>query len=221
MKAKSEVESIRPVDGGLVHTKLMSRAQANYRDIEAASLKVTSELCSPEAKRMLLRYYPSVQRNVQWISGVARRRLGDEHIRQVEDLLRARLNMLDQVLDGSIQGGQALLKKNGVTEQARFHVTPLQTQVLIKSAIARRYVEAINKLDHFLPTLETLVILEVIDDRHANVKRTELKKAFRSVFTTARESECQLRALIRKLNRIDCSPAVDGYAAIAAKNIPP
>lgn len=179
---------------GLTNSRLLSKGErVDYTRVEGASLKITSRLQSPEGKRLFLRLFGTVQLQINLISGVARAVLDAQVIDPLVEAIRARVDDLHNELNKAIDGAELLFKQHGIVNVATYDTPPLEVEVPILSALARRYYEAIVKFDQLMPFLQTLQIHEVITDTDANEARAQLKGRFRTIAGVSRRTADRLR----------------------------
>lgn len=188
------------VDQGAVNERILAReVKADFRRIEAASVKVMTHFTSAEAKRLFVRCFSTLQLNGHFISVIARSKLRHEDIEKVEAALRDKLEAATLDINRAIDGTEALFKRHGITRFATYDTRPLEIEVGIISSIGRRYFELLNKLDQVMPLVQTLEIHEVITPREADIQRALFKKAVRSVAGSARNLAGGLR---RRMNEL-------------------
>ena len=176
------------VDGSTVNDRILAKQiKEDFRNVEAASLKMMTHFTSAEAKRMFVRYFSTLQLNSYFISAIARTKLGPNEIERVEGALRKRLEAVSDELNKAIDGAEVLFKNNGITSVATYDINPLEIEVGIISWSGRRFFEILNKLDQLMPLLQTLEIHELITPRDADVQRAGFKKSIRGVAATVRK----------------------------------
>ena len=186
------------VDQGAVNDRILAKeVKADFRRVEAASVKMMTHFTSAEAKRLFVRCFSTVQLNAHFVSVIARTKLKHEDVERVEAALRERLESVTDDLNKAIDGAEALFKNNGITHSATYDTKPLELEVGIISPSGRRYFEVLHKLDQLMPLLQTLEIHEVITPRDADIQRAGFKRAIRGVAGTARNLATGLR---RRMN---------------------
>lgn len=193
------------VDQGAVNDRILAKeVKADFRRVEAASVKMMTHFTSAEAKRLFVRFFSTVQLNAHFVSVIARTKLKHEDVERVEAALRERLESVTDDLNKAIDGAEALFKNNGITHSATYDTKPLELEVGIISSSGRRCFEVLHKLDQLMPLLQTLEIHEVITPRDADIQRAGFKRAIRGVAGTARNLATGLR---RRMNEFPAKAA--------------
>lgn len=193
------------VDQGGVNDRILAKeVKADYRRVEAASVKMMTHFTSAEAKRLFVRFFSTLQLNAHFISVIARTKLKHEDIERVEAALRERLEVVSDDLNKAIDGAEALFKSNGISRFATYDTKPLELEVCVISSSGRRYFEALTKFDQLMPLLQTLEIHEIITQRDADIQRAGLKRAMRTVAGSARNLATGLR---RRMNEFSAKEA--------------
>ena len=186
------------VDRDAVNERILAKeVKADFRRVEAASVKMVTYFTSAEAKRLFVRFFSTLQLNVHFISVIARTKLKHEDVEQVEATLRELLEALAGNLNTAIDGAEVLFKNNGITRFATYDTQPLELEVGISSPSGRRYFEVLGKFDQLMPLLQTLEIHELITLRDADLQRASLKREIRSIAIRARNLATGLR---RRMN---------------------
>jgi hypothetical protein len=195
------------VDQGAVNDRILAKeVKADFRRVEAASVKMRACFASAEAKRMFVRFFNTVQLNSHFISVIARTKLKHDEVERVEAALRERLETVIQDFNKAIDGAEALFSVNGITTLATYDTKPLELEIGVISSMGRRYFELLNKLDQLMPMLQTLEIHEVITPRDADIQRAGFKRGIRTVAGTARTLAGGLR---RRMNAVGVSGAAE------------
>ena len=79
----SEIQIVK-VDQGAVNARILAKeAKADFRRVEAASLKMPTRFTSAEGKRFFARLFNTLQLNTHFISVIARTRLDHEDVAKV------------------------------------------------------------------------------------------------------------------------------------------
>ena len=196
----SEIENVKVDQGGVNARILAKEAKADFRRVEAASLKMPTRFTSAEGKRFFARLFNTLQLNTHFISVIARTRLEHEDVAKIEDTIRAQMDALTENLNHAIDGAEALFKAHGITSAATYDTVPLDVDVHVLSSIGRRFLEVLGKLDQLMPLLQTLEIHEVITTQAVDVQRATLKRQVRDVANGARNFAMGLR---RRMNAMD------------------
>lgn len=196
----SEIQIVK-VDQGSVNARILAKeAKADFRRVEAASLKMPTRFTSAEGKRFFARLFNTLQLNAHFISVIARTRLDHADIAKIEDTLRAQMDAVTASLNQAIDGAEALFKAHGITSTATYDTVPLDVDVHVLSSIGRRFLEVLGKLDQLMPLLQTLEIHEVITTQAVDIQRATLKRQVRDVANGARNFATGLR---RRMNALD------------------
>ena len=196
----SEIQIVKVDQGGVNARILAKEAKADFRRVEAASLKMPTRFTSAEGKRFFARLFNTLQLNTHFISVIARTRLEHEDVAKIEDTIRARMEAVNDNLNTAIDGAEALFKAHGITCTATYDTVPLDIDVHVLSSIGRRFLEMLGKLDQLMPLLQTLEIHEVITTQAVDIQRASLKRQVREVANGARTFAMGLR---RRMNAMD------------------
>jgi hypothetical protein len=212
----SDVQMVKN-DAGGVNARILAReVQADFRRVETASIKMRARFTSAEGKRLFVRMFNTLQLNAHFISVIARTRLDHSDVTQVEDAIRAQLDALAAGLNEAFDGAEALFKANGVSDLATCDTVPLETDVQILSSFGRRYLEALMKLDQFMPLLQTLEIYEILTTQQVDAQRAALKRQVRRVAGTARFLAVGIRRRMKAVARDAGPSAVDADEDVMA-----
>jgi hypothetical protein len=196
----SDIQIVKVDQGGVNARILAKEAKADFRRVEAASLKMPTRFTSAEGKRFFARLFNTLQLNTHFISVIARTRLDHEDVAKIEDTIRAQMDAVTANLNHAIDGAEALFKAHGITNTATYDTVPLDVDVHVLSSIGRRFLEVLGKLDQLMPLLQTLEIHEVITTQAVDVQRATLKRQVRDVANGARNFAMGLR---RRMNAMD------------------
>jgi hypothetical protein len=200
------------VDQGAVNARILAKeVKTDFRRIEAASVKMTTHFLSPEAKRLFVRYFSTLQLNAHFVSVIARTKLKPEDVARVETLLREQLEAATEKLNQAIDSAETRFKENGITHIATYDTVPLEIEIGIISSNGRRYFELMNKLDQLMPLIQTLEIHEVITANEADIQRAEFKRLVRKLAISARHMATGLR---RRMNGFDSQDAARDHASL-------
>ena len=185
-------------DQGGVNARILAKqSKADFRRIEAASVKLPARFCSPEGKRFFVRLFMTLQLNSHFISVIARTRLDHDEIAQVEVALRDQLDAANTRINEAIDEAEALFKAQAITEVATYDTVPLDIEVAVLSSNGRRYLDVLGKLDQLMPLLQTLEIHEVLSPSVIDKQRALIKRQVRDVANAARRFASGLR---RRMN---------------------
>jgi hypothetical protein len=184
---------IRLDEGGINARILAKEAKVDFRRVESASRKIQTTLCSPEVKRLFVRYFNSMQLNMYLISVIARTKLPHAIIEKVEDAIKTQLEKLHGEPNQAVDAAEALCKAHGIRLLATYDTEALIIEVKVISAFGRRYLELMTKVDRLMPMLETLAIDEVIEVTQLDLHKASAKKSVRQVAGAARNFASGLR----------------------------
>ena len=173
----SEIQIVKVDQGGVNARILAKEAKADFRRVEAASLKMPTRFTSAEGKRFFARLFNTLQLNTHFISVIARTRLDHEDVAKVEEAIRAQMDTVTENLNKAIDGAEALFKVHGITSTATYDTVPLDVDVHVLSSIGRRFLEVLGKLDQLMPLLQTLEIHEVITTQAVDMQRASSQTA--------------------------------------------
>lgn len=191
------LQIVKMDQGGVNERILAKETKADFRRIEAASIKMPARFTSAEGKRFFVRLFSTLQLNAHFISVIARTRLDHEDIAKVEAALRERMEKVTDTLNKAIDGAEALFQANGITRVATYDTKALEIEVGVLSSSGRRYLEVLGKFDQLMPLLQTLEIHEVITTQAVDIQRAGLKRQVRDVANAARNFATGLR---RRMN---------------------
>lgn len=208
----AEIQIVKMDQGGVNARILAKETKADFRRIEAASLKIPTRFTSAEGKRFFVRLFNTLQLNTHFISVIARTRLDHDDIAKVEAAVRAQLDAVSEKLNHAIDGAEALFKAHGITSAATYDTVPLAVEVGVLSSTGRRYLEVLGKLDQLMPLLQTLEIHEVITAQAVDIQRAGLKRQVRDVANGARNFAIGLRRRMNALGNRDGDGADDASA---------
>jgi Transcriptional regulator AcaB len=193
------------MDAGETNRRILSKDEyrADFRRVEAASLKRMTNLKSGEGKRLFARCFYSFQASLYLISALGRTKLPLEYVEQIEQAVRAKLEEATAELNKAIDGAELLLKNHNIESIATYDTVGMEIQVGVTSALGRRYFELIHKLDQLMPMMQTLEIEEVISEKQVNAQRSKVKRLVLAMSTTARNLWFGVR---RRMNEEDSKP---------------
>jgi hypothetical protein len=192
-----DIQIVKVDEGGANARILAKEAKADFRRVEAASLKIAVRFMSAEGKRYFVRLFSTLQLNTHFISVIARTRLEHDEVAKVEASIREQLDAVSDRLNRAIDGAEALFKAHGIADAATYDTVPLAVEVGVLSSSGRRFLEVLTKLDQVMPLLQTLEIHEVITAQAVDIERAGLKRQVRNVANGARNLAMALR---RRMN---------------------
>ncbi|MES2959908.1 MAG: DUF1845 domain-containing protein [Pseudomonadota bacterium] len=195
--SSSSLQIVKMDQGGVNERILAKETKADFRRIEAASVKMAARFTSAEGKRFFVRLFSTLQLNAHFVSVIARTKLDHDDIAKVEAALRERIEKVTDALNKAIDGAEALFQANGITRVATYDTQPLEIEVGVLSSSGRRYLEILGKFDQLMPLLQTLEIHEVITTQSVDIQRAGLKRQVREVASAARNLATGLR---RRMN---------------------
>lgn len=197
------------MDSGEANRRILSKDEyrADFRRVEAASLKRRTSLASGEGKRIFARCFYTFQAGMYFVSTLGRTKLPRESIEQIEQAVRAKLEVAAKEVDKVIDSAELLLKQNSIEVIATYDTVPLEIEIGITSALGRRYFELIHKLDQAMPLIQTLEIEEVINEKAAEHQRSNCKRIVLSLSSTVRNFSSGVR---RRMNEEDAKRADGG-----------
>lgn len=207
----ADIDLVKHDQGGVNARILAKESKADFRRIEAASLKIKTSFASAEGKRLFIRYFNTFQLGSHFISVISRTRLDHDDVAKAEAAMRAQMDRIAEELNRAIDGAEALFQANGITRVATYDTLPLEVEVGVLSSSSRRYLEILNKLDQLMPLLQTLEIHEVITTQAVDIERAAFKRKVRDVANGARNLATRLR---REMNALDARRAGGDGSAI-------
>lgn len=193
----SEIQIVKIDEGGVNARILAKETKADFRRVEAASLKMPTRFTSAEGKRFFARLFNTLQLNMHFISVIARTRLEHEDVAKIEGTIRAQMDAVSENLNKVIDGAEVLFKAHAITSTATYDTVPLDVDVHVLSSSGRRFLEVLSKLDQLMPLLQTLEIHEVITTQAVDIQRASLKRQVRDIANGARNFAMGLR---RRMN---------------------
>jgi len=190
------------LDQGEANRRILGKdeARADFRRVEAASLKRKTSLASAEGKRIFVRCFYSFQASMYFVSTMGRTKLPHEYVEQIEAAVRAKLDQAMTELNNGIDSADAKFKTNNIESVATYDTVPMVEEVGITSALGRRYFELIHKLDQLMPLLQTLQIEEAITEKNEEQLRSMYKRIVLSMSSSARNFALGCR---RRMNEMD------------------
>jgi hypothetical protein len=196
------------IDTGQVNERILNKDEyrADFRKVEGASLKRTTHLSSPHAKRLFARCFYSFQASMYFISELGRVKLDHDVVERIEQNIRESLDSATAEINTAIDQAEALLKHHNIDVLASYDTVPLQVEIGITSSFGRRYFDLMHKLDVVMPMMETLAIEEIINERELETRRSMYKRAVLHISTRARNLWMGVR---RRMNERDARLAAE------------
>jgi hypothetical protein len=166
------------LDSGEANRRILAKDEyrADFRRVEAASLKRRTRLASADGKRIFARCFYSFQASVYFVSALGRTKLPHEYVEQIEQAVRNKLEEGTKEINQAIDGAELLFKNHSIEIAATYDTVALEVEVGITSALGRRYFELIHKLDQLMPLLQTLEIEEVLTEKQVEQQRSRFKR---------------------------------------------
>lgn len=212
----SEIQIVKVDEGGVNARILAKEAKADFRRVEAASLKIPTRFTSAEGKRFFARLFNTLQLNTHFISVIARTRLDHEDVAKIEGAIRSQMEAVATNLNQAIDDAEALFKAHAITSVASYDTVPLDVDVHVLSSIGRRYLEVLGKLDQLMPLMQTLEIHEVITTQAVDIQRASLKRQVRDLANAARNLAMGLR---QRMNSLGLRAGVGGRQEAVASGV--
>src|SRR5258707_7958352 len=94
------------LDSGEANRRILAKDEyrADFRRVEAASLKRRTHLASAEGKRIFARCFYSFQASMYFVSALGRTKLPHEYIEQVEQAVRSKIEDATAEINRAIDG---------------------------------------------------------------------------------------------------------------------
>lgn len=190
------------LDSGETNRRILAKDEyrADFRRVEAASLKRRTRLASADGKRIFARCFYSFQASMYFVSALGRTKLPHEYVEQIEQAVRSKLEDATKEIHQAIDGAELLFKNHSIEVAATYDTVALEVEVGITSALGRRYFELIHKLDQLMPLLQTLEIEEVLTEKQIEQQRSRFKRLVLAMSSTARNFSMGCR---RRMNEAD------------------
>jgi hypothetical protein len=188
-------------DNGKLNERILVRAaKRDYlARVEAPRKRVPTMLTSPEAKRLFARFFDSMQLHTNFVSNIARSRLRNEEVEQVEAMIEQTIDKGLGEIDKALDDAEALCKANHISEFAEYDQDPLNNKVGVISSLSRKYLDLIVRFDQLMPMLATLEIDSVIKKKDLDTRVAGYKKVVKRVAYSARELASGLRKRMNQL----------------------
>ena len=193
----ADIQIVKTDQGGVNARILAKEAKADFRRVEAASLKLRTHFTSAEAKRIFVRMFNTLQLNAHFVSVIARTRIEHHDIETAEQELRTDIDAVKNKLNQAIDAAEALFTAHAISSFATYDTQPLEIEVGILSSSGRRYLELLGQFDRLMPLLQTLEIHEVITTQALDIQRAALKREIKNIATLARRQATVFR---RRMN---------------------
>ena len=205
------------LDSGEANRRILAKDEhrADFRRVEAASLKRRTHLASAEGKRIFARCFYSFQASIYFVSALGRTKLPHEYVEQIEQAVRNKLEDSTKEINQAIDGAELLFKNHNIESAATYDTVAMEVEVGVTSALGRRYFELIHKLDQLMPLLQTLEIEEVITEKQVEQQRSRFKRLVLAMSSTTRNFAMGCR---RRMNEVD-SKKDEGDSARAKAGI--
>lgn len=185
-------------DNGKVNRRIMESLKRPdpLKRLESAYRTYPTTFCSPDVKRLYLRFFESTALQVHYVEVIARMEpaLGAEVAEKCENHLAEQIKKLIDEVDKAIDAGEALKQANGLTQQASFLPDGLMVQVRVTSPIMRKYLILMEKTEQMIALLETLRIDGVITSAMCDTRRGQLKAQIKTFARAARHLATSLRS---------------------------
>jgi hypothetical protein len=190
------------LDRGEANRRILAKDEhrADFRRVEAASLKRRTHLASAEGKRIFARCFYSFQASMYFVSALGRTKLPHEYVEQIEQAVRNKLEDSTKEINQAIDGAELLFKNHNIEIAATYDTVAMEVEAGITSALGRRYFELIHKLDQLMPLLQTLEIEEVITEKQVEQQRSRFKRLVLAMSSTTRNFAMGCR---RRMNEAD------------------
>lgn len=182
----SEIQIVEMDDGSINARLLAKEIKADFRRVEAASIKIPVRFISAEGKRFFLRWFNSLQLNIHFISVIARTRLEHADVEAVEAMVRESMEEVSRNLNKSLDGAEELFKMHGISSQASYDTVSLELHAGVMSSLGRRFLDVLCKFDQMMPLLQTLEIHEIISPKGLDIERAGLKGEIRQLAISTR-----------------------------------
>lgn len=133
-------DAIIKLDQGGINARILAKVEkADFRRIETASRKIPTTFSSPEAKRLFLRYFNSLQLNMHFISVIARTRLPNVAVEEVENSILKMIEKHKASVNQAIIAAESLCENHGITSLASYDTEPLTIEVRVTVRSDRDY----------------------------------------------------------------------------------
>lgn len=196
-------------DHGSVNQRILASLPRSdrLRKLESAYRSYPTTFCSPDLKRLYLRFFDITAVNVHYVEVIARveSSLGAAVAEQCEGHLQQRLTDSLESVDTALDGAAALMQANGLTQEAKFLPDGLRVEARVTSPIMRNYLKLMEKTEQLIGLLETLRIDGVITSAQCDERRGAVKKQIKTFAAAVRRVAAELRGRVQSGRRQDKS----------------
>ena len=119
------------MDTGEANRRILNKDEyrADFRRVEAASLKRKTRLASAEGKRTFARCFYSFQASLYFVSALGRTKVPHEYVEQIEQAVRNKMDEGTKELNQAIDGAELLFKNHSIETVATYDTVPLEVEV--------------------------------------------------------------------------------------------
>jgi hypothetical protein len=201
------------MDEGETNRRILSKIErrTDFRRVEAASLKRPMQFRSHEAKIAFVRGFMSLQESFYVISEVARTKLPESIVEEIEASFREQMEAVNQELNQAFDEAEKLLKNFAVDTVATYETKPLEFEATIISPEGSDYLDMIEKLDRLMPIMATLEIKRVVKRSDVAHKKARLKRIVGALASIARNLKFGVR---RRMHEVDAQAKAEEEAKI-------
>lgn len=160
----------------------------HFARIESAQMRKPIVLSSPHTQRLYRRYFESMELQTHFVSVIARTRLPHRVVEKVEANLRRRLQKRKVEIDQMIDHVQAAMNANHISTIAPSNGEPQHFEARVISAMGRRYLELMARVDQLFGMLQTLANNDIITPQELDHRQAKLKSAVKGEARAARKS---------------------------------
>ena len=149
----SEIQIVKVDQGASTPASSPKEAKADFRRVEAASLKMPDPLSpSAEGKRFFARLFNTLQLNTHFISVIARTRLEHEDVAKIEGHHSRPDGRRDRKPQPRHRRRRSAIQRRMASPARRTYDTVAAGwDVHVLSSIGRRFLEVLGKLDQLMP----------------------------------------------------------------------
>ena len=136
----SEIQIVKWTRG--VNARILAKeAKADFRRVEAASLKMPTRFTSAEGKRFFARLFNTLQLNTHFISVIARTRLEHEDVAKIEDTIRAQMDAVTRKPQPRHRRRRSAIQSAWHHQRGNLRHRALDVDVHVLSSIGRRFLK--------------------------------------------------------------------------------